>query len=88
MRALDRLPRRRTSRAARPMLSLIVAVALGAVVATAVSPEVNADPDPTWFGRRGSKPVDGQRTAYGQSTDEVKAAYWYVDPTAAAAHLR
>jgi hypothetical protein len=74
MRAPDPLPPRRASRAAHRALGLLVAVALGIVVATGLSPAASADPPAGWNG-----PWLETNRDFGMATDSIKASYWYVD---------
>ena len=73
MRALDRLPRRRTSRAVHPLLALLVTVTIGIVVSIGLPSVARADPPPGWTGPFLEAVPDS-----GEPTDPFTANYWYV----------
>ena len=75
MRALDRLPRRRASRAVHPIVAMVVAVAVGMVLATGLSPTASADPSPGTTGPWLEVAPDRGRVG-----DPFMASYWYIDP--------
>ena len=76
MRALDRLPPRRGSRAVSPFLGLLVAALLATVLATGISSIVRADPPPASCGSvtLGCLELNGQ---FGQAGDSFTASYWF-----------
>ena len=76
MRAQDRLPPRRGSRAGRPVPALLVAALLAMVLATGMSSIVRADPPPRSCGSEwlGCLELNSQ---FGQSSDPFSASYWF-----------
>src|SRR5258705_6204864 len=79
MRALYGLPRRRAARTVHPVIALFVALSLGGIVATRLSPAALADPPAGWPGGWVELAPDHARAAA-----KVNAAYWSVDPSAGA----
>jgi len=73
MRALDRLPRRRTSRSAHPAVALMVALVVAIVAATAISPVAVADPPPSHLG--GWTETD---PFHGEAADSFTITYWFI----------
>src|SRR5258705_10354985 len=76
MRALYGLPRRRAARTVHPVIALFVALSLGGIVATRLSPAALADPPAGWQGGWVELAPDHARAAA-----KVNAAYWSVDPS-------
>ena len=76
MRALDRLPPRRGSRAVSPFLGLLVAALLATVLATGISSIARADPPPASCGSTtlGCLELNSQ---FGQASDPFSASYWF-----------
>lgn len=73
MSAPDRSLRRGTSTAVQPLFGLLLAVAIGIVVATSVSPAAQAGPPPSHKGGW----LETSPTS-GRAGDAFKATYWYV----------
>src|SRR6476646_7870217 len=76
MRALDRLPSRRGSRARRSVPALLVAALLAMVLATGVSSIARADPPPASCGSEWLACLE-LNSQFGQSSDPFSASYWF-----------